>query len=239
MQDTREQLDSARPARGVMNAAACGRTPMQTHGCWGRASAGLTAAAGLLAIAAAASPAHATIVQPTWNQGTGFSNGAVWGQSFTATSSEGLVDTVSLLYAAFSTTGPDVTVSAKLYSGDGFGGTLLGTSSAVLIPVSTPDQAWIDFTLPATLLTPGSVYSMQFTASVSGTSGNAWYRYGLNSSTDVYTAGWQLLPSGAHDAGGNVKRDMAFRVVSATAPTPGTAVALAVGGLAVGRRRRR
>src|SRR3954466_10621233 len=71
-----------------------------------------------------------------------------FGQSFTATSNEPQVDTVSLWWGGSSdqTQIPAPTITAQLLGGSGLDGNILGTTASVgPIPYSLPSATWVDF----------------------------------------------------------------------------------------------
>src|SRR4051812_4043708 len=98
-----------------------------------------------MAIALTAAPALADIVQPAISvkYATFLSP---FGKSFTATSGERLVQTVSFMWGEpFNVSNPDPTIHLDLRAGVGFAGPILASETTAAISDSTPFRAWIDF----------------------------------------------------------------------------------------------
>jgi hypothetical protein len=91
-------------------------------------------------IVLAARPAFADIVQPAIS--LGFSTSvSPFGQSFTATSNESLLQTVGFMWGTpFQVESPDPTINLELRSGVGFSGPILASDTIAEIPDSNPVQ---------------------------------------------------------------------------------------------------
>lgn len=98
--------------------------------------------------------AHAdSIDQQNTSSDTTFSGSVSAGQSFTPTFN-------SLTFATFTFASEgSSTVAVNLYSGAGFGGTLLGTSDTV--SVQSTNTAQYSFLFSPVVLTPGATYTLQ------------------------------------------------------------------------------
>jgi hypothetical protein len=114
----------------------------------------------LLAILIVATPSLADITQSTFNfSATTTVPISGLGQSFTADTS-----VANLLSAMFVITNndPAMSVTARLYSGAGYGGTLLDTD-VVALPNVLPTQSPIFFDFTGNSLTNGSIYTVRLT----------------------------------------------------------------------------
>src|SRR5215216_3218955 len=142
----------------------------------------------VLVVALVAAPSFADITQSTFNSTTSVPLSGL-GQSFTADPSVG-----NLLSAMFVITNndPAMSVTARLYDGTGYGGTLLDTD-VVSLPNVVPTNSPIFFDFTGTSLTSGNVYSVRLTPT------GALSLQAAN--TDPYSGGAQLDGSGSPISG--------------------------------------
>jgi hypothetical protein len=182
-------------------------------------------------IALSAAPTFADITQPDI-AGKWATFLSPFGQSFTATPNERLVQTVSFMWGTpINESLPDPTIGIELRSGVGFTGATLASATVTAIPDSTPFRTWIDFTFAAPVtLVEGQNYTLQFTTLDSEQTSGA-YCVGSGSFDDY--PGGHFLRS---DIPMDTKQDLTFRV--AGVPEPTTVTFLAVGVLIVASRRR-
>lgn len=120
----------------------------------------VTSILALLAIVLFATPSLADITQSTFNfSATTTVPTSGLGQSFTADPS-----VANLLQAIFVITNndPAMSVTARLYSGAGYGGTLLDTD-VVNLPNVLPTNSGLFFDFSGNSLTNGSVYTVRLT----------------------------------------------------------------------------
>jgi hypothetical protein len=120
----------------------------------------ITSILALLAILIVATPSLADITQSTFNfSATTTVPISGLGQSFTADAS-----VANLLQAIFVITNndPGMSVTARLYDGAGFGGTLLDTD-VVNLPSVLPTNSGLFFDFTGNSLTNGSVYTVRLT----------------------------------------------------------------------------
>lgn len=165
---------------------------------------------------------------------------ANFGQSFTATSNEPAVSSVGFAWYAANLGFPDPTMTATLYDGFGFGGSVLGTSNTYTVPDSYPDGDFVDFVFtPNVALTNGNVYSILFSYSGSGTQSGGIYTYNLlgGDAGSIYVGGVRLDATGADIAFPNTS-DLMFRVLGGSVPEPTSLGLAAMSAVTLGRRRR-
>jgi hypothetical protein len=180
----------------------------------------------LLAAALVATPALADITQSTFNfSATTSVPISGLGQSFTADPS-----VANLLQAMFViiNNDPGMTVTARLYDGSGYGGTLLDTD-VVSLPNVLPLNSPLFFDFTGNALTNGNVYSVRLTPTGALSLQAA--------DTDPYGAGAQLDGSGAPITG----YDFRFNIHGEAAvpePTSLTLIGLAAAFLATRRQRK-
>ena len=181
---------------------------------------------------------HADIVQPKSNGAGilfGFGHYPVFGQSFTATPSVATTKTVSILWSGvyFQPPLPDPTLTAAIYQGQGYDGTLLGISAPVTVINSISDRSWIDFNFTSSVeLLPGDIYSIRFSREeLSGNeAGGVWIYQPLlpnwhDTSVSDSVGGYMLDGAGLPtyiDFGAEAFADLAFRVIGAPVPEPPT-----------------
>jgi hypothetical protein len=187
----------------------------------------------LFMVALFARPAVADIVVNPSPTGATTLNTA-FGQSFTATSGEASVKTVSFAWESdFNDASPDPNMTAHLYSGFGFGGILLASQSIAAIPDSTPKGTWIDFTFGTPVdLTSGNVYSLRWFKTNGGSVSG-----GQQIAGNVYAGGAALTSSGTP-----FTNDILFRVLAVSVPEASSiaffSAALAATGLVTYSRRK-
>lgn len=192
----------------------------------------------VLAIWLAAGPVFADIIleQVTGYGGiNAWSSRSTFGQSFTATSNEPQVDTVSLLWGGATDQWqyPAPTITTQLRSGSGLDGDILGTTAAVgPIPHSLPSRTWIDFKFSNPIpLIPGQAYTLRFNVLPEGSvAGGIGMRF-----SNPYPGGQFFgfanlgLPSGPDG-------DLNFRVLRL--PEPSTLLLLAISAISLLCRRK-
>lgn len=175
--------------------------------------------------------AKADIIQSVGVGGGSFAGASEFGQTFTATAAESVVGTISFRWLSTNNALADPTITARLRSGAGFSGSILGTQTLTAIPDSTVDGSWVDFQFPALAnLTPGQTYSLHFTRDNGGTTSGGYYHAG----TDALAGGTFLAGGGSVISG----TDLTFRVLAIPEPTS-IALLGGVAALATTRRRTR
>ncbi|HQY87299.1 MAG TPA: PEP-CTERM sorting domain-containing protein [Tepidisphaeraceae bacterium] len=183
--------------------------------------------------------AAADIVQSTYNSGAAIN--AHFGQSFTATINEPAVSAVGFAWYGANLSFPDPTMTATLYDGFGFGGSVLGTSNTYSVPDSYPDGDWVDFVFsPNVALTSGNTYSIRFSYAGSGVQSGGIYTHNVagGDAGSAYVGGVRLDASGADIGAPTVSSDLMFRVLAGSVPEPTTLGLLAAGALIALRRKR-
>jgi hypothetical protein len=179
----------------------------------------------IFAIALVATPSLADITQSTFQFSSTTSvplSGL--GQSFTADPS-----VANLLSAMFVITNndPAMSVTARLYDGTGYGGTLLDTD-VVSLPNVLPTNSPIFFDFTGTSLTNGNVYSVRLTPT------GALSLQAAN--TDPYSGGAQLDGSGSPISG----FDFRFTIHGEPVPEPSSLTLIGfAAALVCGRRPRK
>lgn len=180
-----------------------------------------------LLTAIAARSTQADIVQGESNTTLSLAFATSFGQTFTPTPNEALINTVSFKWGSSNASQPDPTITVRLRAGVGYGGPVLGSQTVTAIQDSTPDGSWIDFLFASPVaVIPGSIYSLQFTKDNEGFVSGAYRSIG----NDVYVDGAFLGSTGVL----NSNADLAFRVLGGPTTTSiPEASALAFGALAL------
>jgi len=144
----------------------------------------------------------APILQDSWNINYQIQALSPIGQSFTA--SDAYISSIGVGVRALNPSSAYGTLTFSLFSGDGFGGSLLGT--AIVDPgIGYDGIASADFSGVA--LTIGQQYTLQVAAT------NASPYWGMEDySIDAYSGGSAYL------AGGAISGDLRFQVTPGTAP---------------------
>jgi hypothetical protein len=165
--------------------------------------------------------AAADIVQPS-----GFVSADMntyFGQSFTATAAESVVGTLSFQWAALNLVEPDPIMTADLFAGFGFGGTLLGTSTTFTVPDTLATGEWVNLTFASPVsLTAGNDYSIRFSFMGVGLRSGG-FRFANTVGDDIgsfYFGGHRLTGSGGAAADPGVSSDLAFRVLTTIPEAP-------------------
>lgn len=146
------------------------------------------------------------------------------GQSFTAVDAS--IAAIALAFSNLNPTLPNTPITMRLYSGAGFGGSIIQSVTETLpdvLPTTSQTPVFYDFDFTGVTLVPGQVY----TISVQTTSFKVAAVYG----PDAYSGGTLYNTGGAVPS-----EDLNFRVTAV--PAPGALAALG-GLLAFGARRRR
>lgn len=162
--------------------------------------------AAALSVVLVAATASADVVQPASDSVLDFTSTVVIGQSFTADPSIAMLQSIGFDYFVNLNPLPselngDTNVVIDLFTGLGYGGTLLDSAFAV-IPESQP-RGFFDLDFTGNSLIPGQTYSFRITAGP-GTGGIAY------TFDDLYAGGFALSSSGT---GSPASGDLAFRVI--------------------------
>lgn len=193
-------------------------------------------ALGFLALCVAARPATSSAALTTTDQQNMTFNNTSGGFGGTATTGFGqsFTPTLSTLNAAtfsLATEGASSTVQLRLFSGAGYGGTLLATSAAVTFTNTALQTTEFGFPTPVAL-TPGTTYTFQLAVPTGSTYSSVY------SDANPYAGGLVYNASG----GGFPTLDFVFAegTNSALAPEPSTwaLVGLGIAGLGLMVRRR-
>ncbi len=190
---------------------------------------------GFLALCLAARPAATRAALTTTDQQNTTFNTTSGGFSGTATTGFGQSFTPALLTlnaATFSlaTEGASSTVQLRLFSGNGYGGTLLATSAAVTFTNTTIQTTEFDFATPVAL-TPGTTYTFQLAVPAGSTYSSVY------SDANPYAGGLVYNASG----GGFPTLDFVFAegTNAALAPEPSTWTLVGLGAVGLGLMLRR
>jgi hypothetical protein len=183
----------------------------------------------IAAIWLAVTPAFADIVQSSNNSSFRCSAFSPLGQSFTATTNETNVGSVSFMLGDLPNGDhPAASILAQVRYGIGFTGQVLGSQSLTLSPSTTPPYTWIDFNFATPItLNPGQSYTLQFSATNQGTTNGSYAAI----SSSRYSGGTMIFADGGTGPG-----DLAFRILNV--PEPSNLVILVLGAL-LGIRHRR
>ncbi len=137
------------------------------------------------------------------------------GQSFTPSFST--LDFAS--FPLYTAPAPASTYRVDVYSGDGFGGAVVGSSLSQLLPVNSMQDVEFDFASPVSL-TPGSRYTLRVVR-VAGSNNNLTL---LADFSDPYTGGSQYSYSGSIETG----YDTVFSEGTGSLPEP-SSIIIAIG----------
>lgn len=185
-------------------------------------------------------PAAADIIQSNFNSGAGMND--YFGQSFTATANEPAVSAVSFAWLQANLAFSDPTMTATIYDGFGFGGSVLGTSGSVTLSNSYPDGDWVDFMFsPNVALTSGNTYSILYSYTGTGTRLGGYYTHNMlgGDAGSAYVGGVRLNSLGADIAAPFGSSDLMFRVIAGAVPEPASLALLASLGAITLRRHRK
>jgi hypothetical protein len=140
------------------------------------------------------------------------------GQSFTPS-----LNGIDFATFSLATTGASSTLVVNLFSGAGYGGTLLGTTSQMLITNAYPDFETVQFNFSSTVaLTAGSLYTLQLDL-VGGSD-----IYEQESASNSYSAGDEYGSVGDVQTG----YDLVFSEgINSSVPEPSTYVLLGSGAI--------
>lgn len=188
----------------------------------------IPAAASLLgALALAAPPAAADIVQDAGVFDTAITFHNEIGQVFTAVDAQ--ISRIAFAFSDINPTFPNDPVTMHLYAGEGFGGTLIHSVAQLLpdvLPGTSDQPQFIDFDFSGISLAVGQTYTVSVTTS------NSPKVAVVFSGADPYADGYMISAvEGAHTFS-----DLNFRVTAV--PAPGCAALLSLGALAAAGRRR-
>ncbi len=186
-----------------------------------------TATGLLAALALAAAPAAADIVQDAGVFDTAITFHGQIGQVFTAVDAE--ISQIAFAFSDINPTFPNDPVTMHLYAGEGFGGTLVHSVTQQLpgvLPGTSATPEFIDFDFSGITLTVGAMYTVAVSTS------NSPKVAVVFSAADPYADGYMISAvEGAHTFS-----DLNFRVTAV--PAPGCLAAIGAAALTATRRRR-